>query len=268
MTFFQTFNTHSLRTTMNFKLKSGDGKEKEIQNIKSRYDMMSPFKKFVRRKRDKDEETMGRLERTVSTHKDIKEYVEQSLGSNNTLELAVKLPEDEDYNEWLAVHVVDFYNQLNMIFGIVSEFCTEITCPKMCATDEYEYLWQDVSTNRCSADDKGGASVKSPISLPASIYIDNLMTWVEGSIENENIFPSKLGAPFPQNFESLVKVIFKRLFRIYAHIYCHHFHEINRLNLQTLLNTSLKHFILFSNEFNLILKQDYAPLEDLINNIL
>ena len=64
-------------------------------------------------------------------------------GSGN-LRLAVKLPEGEDLNEWLAVHgeskysglsfspsmrslsllAVDFFNHLNMLYGTVTEFCT------------------------------------------------------------------------------------------------------------------------------------------------
>ncbi|KAK7679340.1 hypothetical protein QCA50_017557 [Cerrena zonata] len=41
----------------------------------------------------------------VSTHKDIRNYAEQTLGSDNALIQAVKLPQDEDINEWLAIHV-------------------------------------------------------------------------------------------------------------------------------------------------------------------
>ena len=55
--------------------------------------------------------------------------------------MAVRLPEGEDTNEWLAVHgtvesvkplrslilllpAVDFFNHLNMLYGTVTEFCT------------------------------------------------------------------------------------------------------------------------------------------------
>lgn len=35
-----------------------------------------------------------------------------TLGSGN-LRQAVKLPEGEDLNEWIAVNIVDFFNQIN-----------------------------------------------------------------------------------------------------------------------------------------------------------
>lgn len=53
-------------------------------------------------------------------------------GSGN-LRLAVSLPEGEDLNEWLAVNTVDFFNQVNMLYGTVTEFCTEAACPAMTA---------------------------------------------------------------------------------------------------------------------------------------
>ncbi|KAG8755322.1 Mitotic exit network component, partial [Ceratobasidium sp. 428] len=53
----------------------------------------------------------------------LRKYAEATLGSGN-LRLAVVLPDGEDLNEWLAVHTVDFFNHLNMLYGTVTEFCT------------------------------------------------------------------------------------------------------------------------------------------------
>lgn len=32
--------------------------------------------------------------------------------------------------------VVDFYNQINLLYGAITEFCSPQTCPEMKATDE------------------------------------------------------------------------------------------------------------------------------------
>jgi hypothetical protein len=37
----------------------------------------------------------------------------------------------EDRNEWLAVNTVDFFNQINLLYGSIVEFCTDRTCPIM-----------------------------------------------------------------------------------------------------------------------------------------
>jgi hypothetical protein len=55
------------------------------------------------------------------------------------------------------------------------------------------------------------------------------------------------GTPFPPNFKEVVKTLFKRLFRVYAHIYHSHFQKIVSLNEEAHLNTCFKHFILFTN---------------------
>ena len=58
-------------------------------------------------------------------------------------------------HEWLAVNTVDFFNQINMLYGTVTEFCTEDRCPIMSAGPKYEYHWAD------------GFSVKKPIKCSA-----------------------------------------------------------------------------------------------------
>ncbi|CDK26156.1 unnamed protein product [Kuraishia capsulata CBS 1993] len=196
-------------------------------------------------------------------HKEIREYAESTLGSDSALAQAVKLPKDEDLNEWLAVHIVDFYNQINMLYGTITEFCSPTTCPRMTATAQYEYLWQDPTMRNSS----GGAN-KQPISMSAPGYVDALMVWIQGFFDDDMIFPTKMGVPFPPQFQTLVKTIVKRLFRVYAHVYCHHFDEVTELGLQVHLNTSLKHFVLFAKEFNLINKQDFGPLDELVTTML
>lgn len=130
-----------------------------------------------------------------------------TLGSGN-LRLAVILPEGEDLNEWVAVNsklkhlisirnlnckskiyfffwlilsAVDFFNQINMLYGTITEFCTEESCSIMSAGPKYEYHWAD------------GHTVKKPIKCSAPKYIDYLMTWVQDQLDDETLFPSKIG---------------------------------------------------------------------------
>eukprot|EP01106_Pelomyxa_sp_JSP_P002035 TRINITY_DN1307_c0_g2_i1.p1 TRINITY_DN1307_c0_g2~~TRINITY_DN1307_c0_g2_i1.p1 ORF type:complete len:219 (+),score=65.61 TRINITY_DN1307_c0_g2_i1:94-750(+) len=184
---------------------------------------------------------------------DLQRFAAATLGSGN-LKLAVTLPDGEDVSEWLAVNTVDFFNQISMLYGTISEFCTKESCPVMSAGPKYEYHWADSKTKKavvCSAPD----------------YVDNLMNWVQAQLDDETIFPSKIGVPFPSGFQKVVKTIFKRLFRVYAHIYYSHFPKIVSLGEEAHLNTSFKHFIYFVNEFNLIDKKELAPLQTLITSL-
>ncbi|KAF7218126.1 MOB kinase activator 1B, partial [Nothobranchius furzeri] len=165
-------------------------------------------------------------------------HAEATLGSGN-LRMAVMLPEGEDLNEWVAVnsklspflyasfkiHIFCF----NTFFLHPNHICPYgfyVSC-------RYEYHWAD------------GTNIKKPIKCSAPKYIDYLMTWVQDQLDDETLFPSKIGVPFKRNFMSVAKTILKRLFRVYAHIYHQHFDSVMQLQEEAHLNTSFKHFIFF-----------------------
>ncbi|EKD17003.1 protein kinase regulator [Drepanopeziza brunnea f. sp. 'multigermtubi' MB_m1] len=191
-----------------------------------------------------------------TTSYQLRQYAEATLGGGS-LRKIVKLPEGEDENEWLAVNMVDFYNHINLLYGSITEFCSPQSCPEMKATDEFEYLWQD------------SENFKRPTKMPAPTYIEHLMGWVQSNIDNEAVFPSRIGVPFPKSFPSMIRQVFKRMYRVYAHIYCHHYPVIRELGLEAHLNTSFKHYVLFIDEHNLASGKDFwGPLGDLVDSML
>ena len=179
------------------------------------------------------------------------QIAQMTLGTGN-LQMAVELPSGEDLNEWLAVNAISFYNEISVMYGVLTEFCIPETCPVMSAGPKYEYLWAD------------RGEIKSSIHISAIEYINSLMTWVEEQMNNELIFPTKQGVPFPKKFPKIIKIIMKRLFRVYAHIYHSHFHHLMSLELEYHFNTSFKHFIFFVDKFQLIEEKELAPLYELI----
>ena len=61
--------------------------------------------------------------------------------------------------------------------------------------------------------------------MSPKLLVSRLMTWINSLLEDETIFPSKIGVQFPPNFRDIAHRIMRRLFRIYAHIYCRHLQE-------------------------------------------
>lgn len=70
--------------------------------------------------------------------------------SERSIKIAVQIPEGESPEEWLAANsvfyalqlysstsAIDFYNQLNMLYGTLVERCTKESCPKMDAGTKY-----------------------------------------------------------------------------------------------------------------------------------
>ncbi|MBA0805979.1 hypothetical protein Gohar_005458, partial [Gossypium harknessii] len=151
----------------------------------------------------------------------LKKHIDATLGSGNLRE-AVRLPPGEDLNEWLAVNTVDFFNQVNLLYGTLTEFCTPENCPTMTAGPKYEYRWAD------------GVQIKKPIEVSAPKYVEYLMDWIETQLDDESIFPQKLGKIF--NSLKLLGLI-----------------EIVVLDVQ---------------EFGLIDKKELAPLQELIESII
>lgn len=140
----------------------------------------------------------------------------------------------------------------------------------------FEYLWQD------------SENYKKPTKMNAPEYIEHLMAWCQSNIDNEAMFPVRIGmtqahssfllhtlgslppgVPFPKPFPGLVRQMFKRLYRVYAHIYCHHYSTVTHLGLEPHLNTSFKHYVLFVDEHQLATGKDFwGPLGELVENML
>ena len=74
------------------------------------------------------------------------------------------------------------------------------------------------------------------------------------------IFPQRPDQPFPRTFVDTVRTIFKRLFRVYAHIYHSHWDVTVSLGAEAHLNTCFKHFMYFTHTFSLVEKKELAPL--------
>ena len=93
-----------------------------------------------------------------------------------------------------------------------------------------------------------------------SQYIRKILKWIDDQINNENLFPFKNGIPYGAEFQSVASQIFYLLLCVYKHIYRSHYSQIIALGQEALINMSLKHFLLFSDEFNLIEKREvYLP---------
>lgn len=181
---------------------------------------------------------------------ELHKHSKATLGSGNVAQ-AVKLPAGESKPDWLAVHVVDFLNQANIIYGAVADFCTEASCPEMSAGPEYVFLWSDPRSK-----DKAEK-------VSANTYVLKLFDWIQSLLDSPAIFPPTPDKPFPKNFEEIVSKIFQRLFRVYAHIYKSHFAKIVAIGAEATLNSAFKHFYLFSQEFKLLdPKKDCEPLKD------
>jgi hypothetical protein len=103
------------------------------------------------------------------------------------------------------------------------------------------------TTNNHTRQDSVKYTKPTPMTAPE--YIDILFEWAESQLNDENIFPIQFGQQFPKDFKKRVSTLFKRFFRVYAHIYHSHLSDIEKLGADAHLNTCFKHFMFFVLEF-------------------
>ncbi|XP_050527431.1 MOB kinase activator-like 2 [Daktulosphaira vitifoliae] len=166
------------------------------------------------------------------------------------LRILVDIPNGIDYNEWLASHTISIFDNVNLIYGAISEFCTISGCPDMIGPGYRTYLWFD---------EKGK---KSRVAAP--LYIDYVMTYIQKTINDETIFPTKYANDFPVGFEVVVRKIFRLLFHVLAHLYHSHFRELVLLNLHSHLNCVFSHLSVFNHRYQLIELRETEILQDLV----
>lgn len=167
------------------------------------------------------------------------------------LNYITEIPEGLESREWLALHTIGFFEHINLIYGTVSEFCTTSSCPDMLGPGPRTYLWMD---------ERGK---KSRVSAPQ--YVDYVMTYIQKTVNDETMFPTKHGNEFPPNFDSIIKRVHRLLFHVVAHIYHSHFREVVLLGLHAHLNSLFAHVIEFNIQHNTIENKETEVLQDLIH---
>ena len=73
--------------------------------------------------------------------------------------------------------------------------------------------------------------------------------------------------PFPKTFVSQCKKILTRLFRVFVHVYIHHFDRLVAIGAEAHDNTCYKHFYYFVRQFDLVGERELEPLEQMTQHI-
>ena len=137
---------------------------------------------------------------------------------------------------------------------------------------------------------------QEPVELPAHEYMTLMQRWISGKTDDVNIFPTDplgvayyinpefsstggatardaagnrviqgsdagewLGSRsgFPQQFGPTVQLIFRQIFRVYAHLYWNHYTEpFYHLNLEKQLNSCFSHFLLTAIALDMLTKEE------------
>lgn len=216
-------------------------------------------------------------------------------GNENNIRALVRAPAFADVSDWLAIHTVDFYNDLSLLCGTILENCENNG--KQHESDDH----RDEPNVRSESGEKrssGGAAAAAATSnnangggggchmmtagpkykylwkddnefttlteFSAAQYINTALEWIDSQLDDADVFPPE-NAGYGPRFRPTVRKIFKLFFRIYAHLYHSHFNDFVALESETHLNDSFRHFIFFVKEFRLLNNTELPPLQQLIS---
>lgn len=171
------------------------------------------------------------------------------------------MPPGESCAAWVAVHAIDFYNDVSTIWAVMM---SDPYLNSFKAGEGFpsgvEYRWSE-----------GGSS--EAVSVSAPVYIDKVLAWIAEQINDETKFPDEddeqkaLRVFQTPQFAALCGQIFRRLFRVYGIIYSSFFGTLEALEMAPHLNSCFKHFMFFCTEFGLLPEREMEPLEVLVKPI-
>jgi len=172
------------------------------------------------------------------------EYLQQLIqkDAGNVAEI-IKLPPNTDKNVWILEHLRRFLAELHLLMVYLDDECTADTCPKMCATNDWEFL--------CAAH-------QEPQKCCAMDYIMHTLVGFISLLSNPNHFPSrtKISSDGAKFFVSMVR----RLYRVFAHAYYHHRASFDKFEAKTHLT---ERFVQLSLRYGLMAEAQLTPPIDL-----
>ncbi|OBZ86559.1 MOB-like protein phocein [Choanephora cucurbitarum] len=135
----------------------------------------------------------------------VQEYLQQLIRKDpSDTQHIIELPAGVDEEVWQYEHLRQVCLELSLLIVALEPECTRQNCPEMKA-DGWLYL--------CAAH-------PSTQSCPAIDYITHTLDGATILLNNSKYFPSRISVPEPslKHFQSIAR----RLYRVFAHAYCHH----------------------------------------------
>merc|ERR1719384_399348 len=175
-------------------------------------------------------------------------YTKRTLGAGGSVTEAVTLPPGESCAGWVAVHAIDFYNNVSTIWAVMStDPYLDSFRPGEGFPSGVEYRWSE-GTGRDAA----------AVSVSAPAYIEKVLQWIADQINDETKFPDD-----DDEAEAL------RVFQTpqFAALCGQIFRTLEALQMAPHLNTCFKHFMFFCTEFGLLPEREVEPLEVLVKPI-
>eukprot|EP00443_Scrippsiella_acuminata_P009967 CAMPEP_0115245194 /NCGR_PEP_ID=MMETSP0270-20121206/40385_1 /TAXON_ID=71861 /ORGANISM="Scrippsiella trochoidea, Strain CCMP3099" /LENGTH=268 /DNA_ID=CAMNT_0002660369 /DNA_START=114 /DNA_END=916 /DNA_ORIENTATION=- len=172
-----------------------------------------------------------------------------TLGNHNLRE-NVRLPPFTQRELWIGAKTLTIYDEVYHLVSVLQHTCTPQSCPTMCCGKHVTYEWADEN----STVTKG---------MPAIKYMSTLVDWAHDLLANPSVVPQD-GGEVPDHFLPSMRLLHKRFFRVFAHVYLHHFSEVQENGGEAHLNYCFKHWLFFVRAMDLVSEEQLTPLKTVI----
>lgn len=160
----------------------------------------------------------------------IPEYIQDLIRKDSSdIERIYELPTQlcPDPLVWQYEHLRQFVIEFNILLVALEGECTPASCPKMTASNEWQYL--------CAAHRK-------PQDCAAIDYMTHTIDGSTALLVNAKHFASRVEVPGSnaKYFQSMAR----RLYRVFAHVYFHHRRIFDEIELDMHLCARFSHFVM------------------------
>ncbi|CAL5973489.1 Mob1-like_protein [Hexamita inflata] len=167
------------------------------------------------------------------------------------IEELISCPSDSDINDFIAYNLCQFVEDIEaFVMFIKTECCEQECCKVMNAGPGNKYLWQQ--------------GTAQPVEISSTEYCAKLLAWITEQLNNRAMFPIDEGQAYPKDFIKQVKVLFRRLFRVYMHIYHCHLTLVKKNGLEQKLQYCIKIYVEFMKKHKLCEDTDFEPIKPLL----
>lgn len=108
----------------------------------------------------------------------------------------------------------------------------------------------------------------NPISIPARTYMKFCLLSTQKQLKDSDIITSTTHASYPPDALLTWKMIYRRLLRVYAHLYVNHKSDFDKIGvLGLVLQCMLRRFILYGIETGLTTKKELEPVKECFKRV-
>lgn len=113
-----------------------------------------------------------------------------------------------------------------------------------------------------------GVTFVDPISIPARTYMKFCLLWTQQHLKDPKVITAAPNSSYSTDCLSTWKMMYRRLLRVYAHLYINHLGDFENLGaIGSVLHCMFRRFLLYGIESGLTSKKELLPVKGVLKKL-